>query len=141
MNLKNITTLIIVKAVMFTVLGLVSLLSHIYNINNIKAKTVGDGQHETARWARKEEIRRTYKHNPFTPELWRRQAAAGNAPTAKPLPQGIVVGCNSPVDPLAFGRKKNAATPTTALVDDSDVHALMIGAAGVGIIFHNRSPI
>ncbi len=56
-NLKNITTLIIVGAVMFTVLGLVSLLSHIYNINNIKAKTVGDGQHGTARWARKEEIR------------------------------------------------------------------------------------
>lgn len=123
--MSPITTLILVAAVMFTALGLVSLLAHIYNLNNIKSKTVGDGQHGTARWARKEEIHRTYKHIPFEAKLWRQ---------GKQLPevQGIVVGCNSPAKPFRLGKKKKAPTPTTALVDDTDVHALMIGAAGVG---------
>ena len=40
--MSPITTLILVSAIMFTVLGLISLLAHIYNLNNIKAKTVGD---------------------------------------------------------------------------------------------------
>jgi hypothetical protein len=44
-------TLILVAAVMFAVLGGITVLAHIYNLNNIKAKTVGDGQHGTARWA------------------------------------------------------------------------------------------
>lgn len=118
----NPAGLIIVAAVMFCVLGLISLLAHIYNLNNIKAKTVGDGQHGTARFASKEEIKKTYKHIPFEPQKWREQAKSGEIPTTfdgKPLPQGIVVGCKG---------KNN----TTALIDDQDVHALMIGAAGVG---------
>lgn len=40
-------------------------------------------------------------------------------PDGNPLPQGIIVGCK--------GKSK-----TVALVDNQDVHALMIGAAGVG---------
>ena len=123
--MSPIATLVLIAAVMFTVLGLISLLAHIYNLNNIKNKTVGDGQHGTARWARKEEIYKTYKHIPYTPEQWRK---GENMPTA----QGIVVGCNSPTDPFIFGKKNKKPTPTTALIDDSDVHALMIGAAGVG---------
>lgn len=118
----NPTGLIVAAVIMFTVLGLISLLAHIYNLNNIKAKTVGDGQHGTARFAPKEEIRKTYKHVTYEPEKWRIQAKNGETPTmpnGEPLPQGIVVGC------------KGKAT-TTALVDDQDVHALMIGAAGVG---------
>ena len=67
----NPAGLIIVAAVMFCVLGLISLLAHIYNLNNIKAKTVGDGQHGTARFASKEEIKKTYKHIPFEPQKWR----------------------------------------------------------------------
>ena len=47
----NITLLIVVGAVMFAVLGGVTLLAHIYSLNNIKSRTVGDGQHGTARWA------------------------------------------------------------------------------------------
>ena len=107
-------------------------------MTSIKSKTVGDGQHGTARWATKSEIRKTYQHIPFTPEKWRKQAENGQIPTAthimkkklfrkkknelaeEPLPQGIVVGCN--------GGKLG----TTALVDTGDVHVLMIGAAGVG---------
>ncbi len=118
----NVSGLIIAAVVMFTVLGLISLLAHIYNLNNIKSKTVGDGQHGTARFADKREIRRTYKQVPFTPKLWRKQAESGETPTTvdgKDLPQGIVVGCKGKAE-------------TIALVDDQDVHALMIGAAGVG---------
>ena len=118
----NVSGLILAAVVMFTVLGLISLLAHIYNLNNIKSKTVGDGQHGTARFADKREIRKTYKQVPFTPKLWRKQAESGATPTTvdgKDLPQGIVVGCKGKAE-------------TIALVDDQDVHALMIGAAGVG---------
>ncbi|MBO4865720.1 MAG: type IV secretory system conjugative DNA transfer family protein [Ruminococcus sp.] len=82
------------------------------NINRIKSKTVGDGQHGTARWATKPEIRRTFSSSPFAPEDWRQ---GKNLPSV----QGTVVACR--------GGKH-----TTALVDTGDVHTLMIGAAGVG---------
>ena len=52
--MSNVTTLIVVGAVMFAVLGGVTLLSHIYSLNSIKSRTVGDGQHGTARWAANE---------------------------------------------------------------------------------------
>lgn len=109
---QNISGLIIAAGVMFAVLAGITVLSNFYSLN-IKAKTVGHGQHGTARWATRGEIVRTYTHVPFTPALWRE---------GKNLPdqQGIVVGCQ--------GGKKG----TTALVDTGDVHAIMIGAAGVG---------
>lgn len=116
----NPLILVIVTAVMFAILGGVTLLSHIYSLNGIKSKTVGHGQHGTARWATKAEIRRIYKHIPFTPERWRKQAKKKETPTTpdgEALPQGIVVGCTG---------------NTTAMVDTGDVHVLMIGAAGVG---------
>lgn len=103
------------------VLFFVTYASQKHNLNSIKDKTVGNGQHGTARWATKQEIHRTYHHVPFTPEAWRAAAREGQQPTVsgKPLPQGIVLGCQG-------GRK------TTALVDSDDVHVLMIGASGVG---------
>ena len=112
---SGIEKLVLVSLIMIILLGGISVLAHIYNLNNIKAKTVGDGQHGTARWARKEEIKKAYLHVPYTPELWRK---GKNLPEAKK--QGIVVGCDS------------SKAGTTALVDTGDVHALMIGAAGVG---------
>lgn len=136
--MSGITTLIIVAAVMACTLGGVTLLAYVYNLNHIKSKTVGDGQHGTARWATKPEIKKIYAHVPYTPSKWRKQAKNGNAPTMsvmkkgnlfkrqkpqiveEPLPQGIVVGCK--------GNNKR----TEAMVDTGDVHALMIGAAGVG---------
>ena len=33
---------------MFSVLGGITLLAYVYSLNNIKSKTVGDGQHGTA---------------------------------------------------------------------------------------------
>ena len=55
-------------------------LAHIYNLNNIKSKTVGDGQHGTARFSTKAEIRRIYKQVPFTPEEWRKKAKKNTLP-------------------------------------------------------------
>lgn len=136
--MSNIGTLILIATVMFCVLGGITLFTRIYNLNNIKSKTVGDGQHGTARWATKSEIQKIYKHIPFTPEKWRKQTMENKTPTytrvlkknlfkrngskttQEPLPQGIVVGCT--------GSKHN----TTAMIDTGDVHVLMIGAAGVG---------
>ena len=128
--MSGITILIIAAAAMACTLGGVSLLAHVYTLNNIKSKTVGDGQHGSARWATKSEIKRVYRHIPFTPNKWRAQAKNGEKPTYRltnrrksieeKLPQGIIVGCKG-------GKKK-----TTAMVDTGDVHALMIGAAGVG---------
>lgn len=128
--MSGITILIIAAAAMACTLGGVSLLAHVYTLNNIKSKTVGDGQHGSARWATRGEIKKVYKHIPFTPDKWREQARNGENPTYRltnrrksieeKLPQGIIVGCK--------GRKKK----TTAMVDTGDVHALMIGAAGVG---------
>lgn len=128
--MSGITILIIAAAAMACTLGVVSLLAHVYTLNNIKSKTVGDGQHGSARWATRGEIKKVYKHIPFTPDKWREQARNGEKPTYRltnrrksieeKLPQGIIVGCK--------GGKKN----TTAMVDTGDVHALMIGAAGVG---------
>ena len=60
--MPNIAALITVAAIMFAVLGAITLIAHIYNLNNIKSKTVGDGQHGTARWANKAEI--TLKKQP-----------------------------------------------------------------------------
>ncbi|MDR1629505.1 MAG: type IV secretory system conjugative DNA transfer family protein [Oscillospiraceae bacterium] len=111
--MQGITILILVGAAMFLILGLIPLLAHIYNLNGIKSKTVGDGQHGTARFASHSELRRTYKEIPFEPELWRQGQN-------RPKIQGIVVGC----------REKGGGT--IAMVDEGDVHCMMIGAAGCG---------
>lgn len=44
----------------FAVLGIITAASQMQNLDGIKSKTVGDGQHGTARWATRAEIRRTY---------------------------------------------------------------------------------
>lgn len=120
--MHGLAVLIVAGIAMFAVIGTITMIDSNGNLNQIKNKTVGDGQHGTARWATAKEIRQTYRHIPFTPSRWRAQAAQGKTPTdknGKALPQGIVVGCQ--------GKRH-----TTALVDTGDVHVLMIGAAGVG---------
>ncbi|MCL2342922.1 MAG: type IV secretory system conjugative DNA transfer family protein [Firmicutes bacterium] len=111
--MNSITILILVGVLMFAVLGLIPLLAHIYGLNNIKSKTVGDGQHGTARFASNRELRHTYTQIPFEPDLWRRGEN-------RPKIQGIIVGC------------KEKGGGTVAMVDEGDVHAMMIGAAGCG---------
>ncbi len=108
--------LTIVATIMFAVIGGVTLASHIYNLNSIKSKTVGDGQHGTARFSTNSELRRTYKYIPYEPKVWRKKAKKENLN----LPQGVILGV----------KKKNGID--YAMVDDDDVHTLMIGAAGCG---------
>ena len=112
--MEGITLLIAVSAAIGGIFILITALSYLYGLKGIKAKTAGNGQHGTARWASNREIKKTYRHIPFTPEEWRKN------PDSRPKEQGIVVGCQS--------KKKT----TTALVDTGDVHCMMIGAAGVG---------
>ncbi|OUQ56125.1 conjugal transfer protein TraG [Tyzzerella sp. An114] len=84
---------------------------------NIKSKTVGDGQHGSASFATPKEISKSFKRVNYEPNLWREGKT-------KDLPQGIIIGCNI----VKFGKKKKVS----AIVDEGDVHSLMIGAAGVG---------
>lgn len=110
---SNITMLLGAGTLMFAVIGGLALLSHHYTLSGIKARTVGDGQHGTARWATAKEISKTYAHVPFTVKEWRKGRN-------RPAEQGLVLGCT--------GRKNEL----TALVDSDDIHCLMIGASGVG---------
>lgn len=119
MEASQIVTLVAVSLTMFGVLGFLSLMAHYYTLNGIKSKTVGDGQHGTARWATKQEIKKTYTEVPYEPEKWRK---GENLPTA----QGLIVGWRS------ASLFDHTAPHGYALVDDDDIHCLMIGAAGVG---------
>lgn len=98
---------------MLLVIGGLAMLSHHYTLSGIKARTVGDGQHGTARWATKKEIQQIYSHAPFNVKSWRK---GDNRPDT----QGLVLGC--------IGKKNEV----TAIVDSDDIHCLMIGASGVG---------
>lgn len=106
------TVLIIVGGIMLLIMCAINFYSQNYSLN-IKDKTVGNGQHGTARWATGREINRTYKQIPFEPDEWRK---------GKNLPkeQSLIVGC------------KSKGKTTTALVDTGDVHEVMVGAAGIG---------
>ena len=98
---------------MFLVIGGLSMMSHHYTLGNIKSRTVGDGQHGTARWATDKEIRQTYAHVPFKVREWRKGQDL-------PTEQGLILGCKGQPQELA------------ALVDSDDIHCLMIGASGIG---------
>lgn len=98
---------------MFAVIGGLSMLAHYYTLNGIKSRTVGDGQHGTARFATKQEIEETYVHVPYEPEQWRKGECL-------PAEQGLILG------------SVERAGKLYALVDTGDIHCLMIGAAGIG---------
>ena len=110
--MPDLTMLMWVTVAVVLVFGGISVLSNNFTLNGIKSRTVGDGQHGTARWATKKEIQQTYSHVPFQVQKWRR---GENLPTQ----QGLVLG--------STGKKK-----INALVDSDDIHCLMIGASGVG---------
>ena len=112
--MEGITTLISAAAIMGGIFIVISSMSYLFSLRQIRNKTTGNGQHGTARWASKREIHKTYKVIPFEPQKWR------NNEETRPTEQGIIVGCESK------GGK------TKALVDSGDVHCMMIGAAGVG---------
>ena len=119
--MNGVYLLILAAGAMAAVFFFITVAAQRHTLNSIKDKTVGNGQHGTARWATGQEIKRTFHHVPFTPAVWRQNAREGKRPTAngQPLPQGIILGCK--------GRKN-----TVALVDSDDIHVMMIGASGVG---------
>ena len=64
---ENVWPLILLGGGLLAFLLLVSFLSKNYSLNNFKNKTVGDGQHGTARWATPKQIHTTYHLVPFRP--------------------------------------------------------------------------
>lgn len=104
---------IAVLVIAFLFMFLLIYFSNNYSLNAIKRKTVGNGQHGTARFVTKMEIKKTYTKVIFDVENWRKGRYL-------PTVQGTIVGCKS-----KHGK-------TYALVDEGDVHSMMIGAAGVG---------
>ena len=92
-------------------------LSERTNLNGIKGRTVGDGQHGSARFLTKKELHTVYTRVPYTPKAWRSAAKRGKEIR---LPEGILLSCEK------RGKK------IFALVDPSDVHTMMVGAAGCG---------
>ena len=105
--------LILLLAVVFSALVAITAFSGRGSLDSIKSKTVGDGQHGTARWATPGDIKKTFRSVPFQTALWRKGERLPSA-------QGLVLGCT--------GKKGQL----TALVDSDDIHCLMIGASGVG---------
>ena len=84
---SNVAPLIAAGGLMLLVIGGLAMLSHHYTLSGIKARTVGDGQHGTARWATKKEIEQIYSHVPFKVKEWRN----GHH---RPSTQGLVLGCS-----------------------------------------------
>ena len=157
---ENIWPLILLGGGLLAFLLAVSFLSKNYSLNNFKSKTVGDGQHGTARWATPREISKIYRTVPFRPRRWRK---GEELPTEQGLGLGSVGGRNHksrggfllkisrrlleklrrPVEGKRKTKKKSKALSKVkkmieeqrdirALVDSDDVHCLMIGASGVG---------
>lgn len=104
---------ILMGCLFFCLIGLAVYFGNNYNLNHIKSKTVGDGQHGTARFATAKEVARTYKCVTYEPKKWRQ---------GKNLPQyqGMIVAT------------RDYRHGVHAYVDIDDVHLMMIGAAGVG---------
>lgn len=111
----NYTPLIVVVAAggFLLLLILISTTAGGYNLDGIKSKTVGDGQHGTARWATRKEIANSYKLVPYQVEKWRKGIGL-------PKEQGLIVGCEG-----TKGQVK-------ALVETGDVHAMVTAASGAG---------
>ena len=110
---ESMTPLIAAGVVIVLFIVLLSALTNNCSLNGIKSKTVGDGQHGTARWATTQEVKKTFANVPFDVASWRE---------GKNLPevQGLILGSTQ------RGKQLDA------LVDRDDVHCLMIGASGVG---------
>ena len=119
---ENVWPLILLGGGLLAFLLVVSFLSKNYSLNNFKNKTVGDGQHGTARWATPKEIHTTYHVVPFRPRRWRK---GEDLPTV----QGIILGsiiapiagiarvCAQPAWLCASARRKSPAGAGLFLID------------------------
>ena len=114
----NVLPLILAVTVFVLIICAITVLDGRQSLNGIKSRTVGDGQHGTARWATVKEIHSTFQRVPFHPALWRKNEKS------RPGKQGVILGSES----KRIGKRYEV----TALVDTNDVHVLMIGASGIG---------
>lgn len=104
--------ILIIGVILFVVLIVVYAISSSNgNLNKIKAKTVGDGQYGTSRWATAKEVAKKFIYVPFRPEQWRKGENLPKNP-------GIIVGSNP--------------ERRSAIVDTSDSHTLLISTTGGG---------
>ena len=87
------------------------------SLDRIKARTVGYGQHGSARWATRREIRSYYTMVPYESQKWRTE------PELRPSNPGFVLGT------FRHGLR---GKHITAWVDASDSHAMMIASPGGG---------
>ena len=93
--LSNSRSILLIAIVVIMGIGLyiITQLDSLYGLNRIKSKTVGDGQHGTARWATKKEIATMWNIVPFEPEKWRKNKGKVNTWTnpqtnkEEPIPQ------------------------------------------------------
>lgn len=115
------TIFILMGCTFFAFVGLIVYFGNNYNLNNIKSKTVGDGQHGTARFSTQAEIDKTFHKVIFEPDKWRKGIH-------HPTVQGLIVG------------SKVKLKSIQGYVDSDDIHLLMIGAAGVGKTAHFLYP-
>ena len=120
-DFSTLPYILLTAAVIVAVFAILPFLARQGSLDSFKSRPVGDGQHGTARWATPKEIHDAYLPVPFLPQQWRQNRHL-------PEKQGLVVGSQ------VRGKK------TTALVDPSDVHCLMIGASGVGKTAHYLYP-
>ena len=86
MTTTELLPLILLGGGAFLLIGAAVHFTGVGSLNNIKSKTVGDGQHGTARWATPGEIKKTFRSVPFQTALWRKGERL-------PGTQGLVLGC------------------------------------------------
>lgn len=112
--MTNIIILIIPITLLFISFIIISYFAHNKNLKMIDSKETGNGQYGTDRFATKKEIKDTFLTLPYNVKKWRENKEN------KDLKPGIIVGYN-----------KNGKN-YDAIIDTTDVHALMIGASGIG---------
>ena len=107
------------------------------SLDRIKARTVGHGQHGSARWASRREIQSYYTMVPYEPQKWRterfaeRTAPAVGDPTRKRAERKLTINL-SPGFVLGTFRHGLHGKHITAWVDSGDSHAMMIASPGGG---------
>ncbi len=99
--------------IIFILYTIIAIAGNMKSLNTIKSRTVGDGQHGNARFSTPKEIKSQFEMVSFNVDDWRKGV---NRPTE----QGIIVN------------SEFKAGKITAYVDTDDVHALMLGASGIG---------
>ena len=102
---ESVVPLIAVGVVIVLFIVLLSVLTNNYSLNGIKSKTVGDGQHGTARWATTQEVKKTFANVPFDVASWRE---------GKNLPevQGLILGSTQRGRNFPIKKVRPAAGPS-----------------------------